>query len=157
MTSKERAYLRSCAQTLDPVVSVGKEGLSDGVANALVQALDAHELVKVRFQSAKDEIRERSREAGLFTWNKPAYACLATRIAHGEIITPEKLRKTEEAEDFLASLGCYDFRVRMTGNKARLELRRDDFDKVIGNRAEIIDFMNRRYDGVLLDLEARDE
>ena len=101
MTSKERAYLRSCAQALDPVVSVGKEGLSDGVANALVQALDAHELVKVRFQSAKDEIRERSREAGLFTWNKPAYACLATRIAHGEIITPEKLRKTEEAEDFL--------------------------------------------------------
>lgn len=106
---------------------------------------------------SKDEIRERSREAGLFTWNKPAYACLATRIAHGEIITPEKLRKTEEAEDFLASLGCYDFRVRMMGNKARLELRRDDFDKVIGNRAEIIDFMNKRYDGVLLDLEARDE
>ena len=105
----------------------------------------------------KAQVRERSREAGLFTWNKPAYACLATRIAHGEIITPEKLRKTEEAEDFLASLGCYDFRVRMMGNKARLELRRDDFDKVIGNRAEIIDFMNRRYDGVLLDLEARDE
>ena len=45
----------------------------------------------------------------------------------------------------------------MIGNKARLELRRDDFDKVIGNRAEIIDFMNKRYDGVLLDLEARDE
>lgn len=62
MTSKERAYLRSCAQSLDPVVSVGKEGLSDGVANALVQALDAHELVKVRFQSAKDEIREISEE-----------------------------------------------------------------------------------------------
>ena len=62
MTSKERAYLRSCAQSLDPVVSVGKEGLSDGVANALIQAFDAHELVKVRFQSAKDEIREISEE-----------------------------------------------------------------------------------------------
>ena len=57
MTSKDRAYLRSCAQTIDPVVHVGKEGLTDGVVNALSQALDAHELVKVRFQNAKDETK----------------------------------------------------------------------------------------------------
>lgn len=62
MNSKERAYLRSCAQTLDPIVYVGKEGLTDGVVNALSQAIDAHELVKIRFQSSKDEVREISEE-----------------------------------------------------------------------------------------------
>ena len=47
----------------------------------------------------KTEIRRRSKEAGLFTWNKPAYACLATRIPTNERITAEKLEKTEEAEN----------------------------------------------------------
>ena len=57
MKSKDRAYLRSEAQTLSPVVYVGKNGLTDSVAAALDEALDAHELVKVRFQAAKDETR----------------------------------------------------------------------------------------------------
>ena len=56
MNSKERAYLRSCAQTLDPIV------YTDGVVNALSQAIEAHELVKIRFQSSKDEVREISEE-----------------------------------------------------------------------------------------------
>ena len=49
----------------------------------------------------KHRIRELSREAGLFTWDKPAYACLATTIPTGEVITAEKLSITERAEDFL--------------------------------------------------------
>ena len=56
-TSKERAVLRSKAQLLDPVVMVGKEGASDNVVNALNEALDCHELVKVRFQDFKKDIR----------------------------------------------------------------------------------------------------
>ena len=56
LMSYQRAFLRSRAQQLDPVVYVGKEGLTDGVAKALDDALASHELVKVRFQSAKDEI-----------------------------------------------------------------------------------------------------
>ena len=52
----------------------------------------------------KDEIRKLSRRAGLFTWNKPAYACLATRIPSGEPITAEKLQKTEAAERTLSAL-----------------------------------------------------
>lgn len=58
LMSYQRAFLRSRAQQLDPVVYVGKEGLTEGVVNALDDALLAHELVKVRFQSAKDEIKE---------------------------------------------------------------------------------------------------
>lgn len=57
-TSKQRAYLRSQAQTIDPVVYVGKDGYSDGVRDALDQALGCHELVKVRFQNSKDQIKE---------------------------------------------------------------------------------------------------
>ena len=66
----------------------------------------------------KDMIREASREAGLDTWSKPAYACLATRIKTGEEITAEKLRITEEAEGILYDMGFRDFRVRMRGSDA---------------------------------------
>ena len=61
LTSQQRAYLRSEAQSLDPVVYVGKEGLTDGVIKALDDALTAHELVKVRFHSFKDEVDSLSR------------------------------------------------------------------------------------------------
>ncbi|MBR1920245.1 MAG: YhbY family RNA-binding protein [Spirochaetales bacterium] len=57
LTSQERAYLRGEAQTLNPVVMVGKEGLTDAVAKALDEAVKAHELVKVRFQAHKDEVK----------------------------------------------------------------------------------------------------
>ena len=62
LKSYQRAFLRSSAQDLNPVVYVGKEGLTDGVIVALDNALTAHELVKVRFQNSKDEIKEISRE-----------------------------------------------------------------------------------------------
>lgn len=61
----------------------------------------------------KDEIRRRSKEAGLFTWDKPAYACLATRIPTGTEITRERLCRTEAAESYLAEIGLTDFRVRL--------------------------------------------
>ena len=103
----------------------------------------------------KPEIRRLSREAGLFTWNKPAYACLATRIRSGEQITAEKLRKTEAAEQFLFSLGFRDFRVRMAGNSARLELREADLPLLLENREKILTELRKRYDGVCLNLEVR--
>ena len=58
LRSYQRAFLRSKAQQLDPVVYVGKDGFSDGVASALDAALTAHELVKVRFTASKDEVKE---------------------------------------------------------------------------------------------------
>ena len=71
----------------------------------------------------KSEIRRLSKEGGLFTWDKPSYACLATRIPTGCEITAEKLQKTEAAENFLFSLGFSDFRVRMMPNgAARLQV-----------------------------------
>ncbi|MEG1380645.1 MAG: ATP-dependent sacrificial sulfur transferase LarE [Ruthenibacterium sp.] len=105
----------------------------------------------------KDEIRRRAKEAGLFTWNKPAYACLATRIATGEALTQEKLAKTEAAEDFLASLGFFDFRVRMCGTVAKIQLPCAQFEKCMEHRLEIVRALRRDYTQVLLDLEARNE
>ena len=57
LTSKERAAFRSKAQTLDPVVMVGRDGVSENVVNAMNQALDCHELVKVRFQDFKKDTK----------------------------------------------------------------------------------------------------
>lgn len=103
----------------------------------------------------KDEIRRRSKEAGLFTWNKPAYACLATRIPSGERITEEKLQRTEAAEGFLSELGFADFRVRTLGNSARLQVKQEQFPLALEKRNEIVTELKTYYDSVMLDLEGR--
>ena len=103
----------------------------------------------------KDEIRRLSREAGLFTWDKPAYACLATRIPTGEKITPEKLHATEAAEDFLFSLGFSDFRVRQSDGTARIQLPEGQLGRLIEHRKEIVTELRRYYRAVLLDMEVR--
>lgn len=70
----------------------------------------------------KAEVRRLSREAGLFTADKPSYACLATRVPEGETITAEKLLKVERAESALFRLGYSDLRVRLRGAGALLQL-----------------------------------
>ena len=103
----------------------------------------------------KDEIRRLSREAGLFTWNKPAYACLATRIPTGEVITGEKLAAVEAAESYLFSLGFTDFRVRTREGRAKLQLPAQQLGRVLELRTEILQELNRYFTEVTLDLEAR--
>jgi uncharacterized protein len=70
----------------------------------------------------KEEIRELSRERGLPTWDKPAMACLSSRIPYGSPVTVEVLDQVEEAEAFLRSLGIRQLRVRHHGDVARIEL-----------------------------------
>ena len=106
---------------------------------------------------SKGEVRRRSRAAGLFTWDKPAYACLATRVPAGEPITAEALARTEWAEGFLSSLGFTDFRVRLLGGCARVQVAAGQLPLALERRGEIISELKRHYGGVLLDLEARDE
>lgn len=103
----------------------------------------------------KQEIREQSRQAGLFTWDKPAYACLATRIPNDERITPEKLEKTELAEDCLRKFGLRDFRVRLLGQWARIQVPEGELQRVLEHREEILEQLKNWYSGVLLDLEVR--
>ena len=103
----------------------------------------------------KAEIRRRSKEAGLFTADKPAYACLATRIPTGEEITPEKLRRTEDAEGFLRKLGLRDFRVRLRDDAALIQVTREDLQTVLDNREKIISRLKQDYQSVMLDMEVR--
>ncbi len=70
----------------------------------------------------KTEVREISRKLSLPTWDKPAYACLASRIPYGEEITIEKLKMIEQAEEYLFSLGFRQVRVRHHGDVARIEV-----------------------------------
>lgn len=104
----------------------------------------------------KTEIRQRSKDAGLFTWDKPAYACLATRIPTGEEITAGKLGATEAAEGYLQKLGFRDFRVRRFGEAARLQVRKEQLGLVTEHREEILTELKKYYAHVLLDMEVRE-
>lgn len=103
----------------------------------------------------KAEIRARSEAAGLFTWDKPAYACLATRVPTGETITAEKLAATERAEGFLAELGFSDFRVRQMNGAARIQLPEAQLPQLLQQRERILAALKPLYGTVLLDLEVR--
>lgn len=104
---------------------------------------------------SKKEVRRRSKEAGLFTWEKPAYACLATRIASGTRITEADLERAERAETLLADLGFRDFRVRITGEGARIQATEEQLPLVLEKRKEITGALKDLFPAVLLDLEAR--
>lgn len=105
----------------------------------------------------KAEIRRLSQEAGLFTWDKPSYACLATRIPTGTEITGADLARTEWAEDHLMSLGFRDLRVRqLSGDLALVQLPEAQMDTFLALRGEITRTLKTRYAGVILDMEARD-
>jgi uncharacterized protein len=77
----------------------------------------------------KDEIRILSKELGLPTWDKPAFACLASRFPYGQKITREKLRQVDQGEQFLLDLGFRQVRVRHHGDGARLEVSTDERGK----------------------------
>ena len=103
----------------------------------------------------KEVIRSLSKEAGLFTWNKPAYACLATRIPTGTVITAEKLSNTENAEAYLHKLGFTDFRVRLFADCAKIQVSENQLDKILEHRVLILQKLKKYYTDVLLDLEVR--
>jgi len=110
----------------------------------------------------KDEIRRLSKEAGLFTWDKPAYACLATRVPAGMTITKELLQKIEKSEDILFSFGFTDFRVRVINDLsnnacAKLQLPKEQINNLMEKRHEIVKEIKMFFPSVLLDLEGRNE
>ena len=79
----------------------------------------------------KAEIRQLSREMGLPTWDKPSFACLASRFPYGETITREKLKAVETSERLLFDLGFRQVRVRHHGNLARIEVNPDEMEKLM--------------------------
>ena len=104
----------------------------------------------------KAEIRFLSRELGLPTWQKPSFACLASRFVYGETITEDKLAMVEQGEQLLFSLGFHQFRVRIHGTLARIELLPEELDRLLTPelRAEIAEkFRSFGFSYVTLDLQ----
>ncbi len=101
----------------------------------------------------KREIREFSRDLGLPTWNKPAFACLASRIPHGSEVTEEKLKQIEQAEEFLFQNGFRIFRVRHHDGLARIEVGPDEVPRAVELRDSIDGALREvGFERVTLDL-----
>ena len=101
----------------------------------------------------KAEIRARSREWGLRTWDKPAVACLSSRFEYGDPITVEKLRQVAAAERSVRQLGIRGFRVRHHDSIARLEIPREQFSFAIGIADDLVAAVRSAgYRHVVLDL-----
>ncbi|HET9922923.1 MAG TPA: ATP-dependent sacrificial sulfur transferase LarE [Methylomirabilota bacterium] len=104
----------------------------------------------------KEEIRALSRELGLPTWDKPSFACLSSRFQYGDPITSEKLRRIDDAEAFVRSLGFRQFRVRHHDRLARLELAPEEMPRLWADdrhRAIVRRFRELGYLYVTLDLQ----
>ena len=105
----------------------------------------------------KSEIRRLSHELKLKTWDKPSFACLASRFPYGEIITVKKLHMVEQAEQILLESGFRQFRVRLHGeNLARIEILPEDFAKILDDdmRSKIYDSLKALgFDYAALDLK----
>ncbi len=113
-----------------------------------------HPLVEVGFTKA--EVREAARDLGIPTWDKPASACLSSRIAFGVRISVEELSKVGRAERLLRDLGFAQCRVRVHGEVARVEVELADLPRLAqpGIRAEVVDGLKALgYRYVTLDLE----
>ncbi len=103
----------------------------------------------------KSEIRKLSKAAGLFTWDKPAYACLATRIPSGTEIDSQTLQKVDRAETALREMGFSDLRVRIYADAARIQLPESQFPQAVRMRETILQALQNDFPAILLDLKAR--
>jgi len=104
----------------------------------------------------KRKIRSLSKKAGLPTHEKPAYACLATRIPTGTEITKELLKKIERAEGALFDMGFSDFRVRLIPpNSAKIQMPEKQWKKAAGMHLKILKALGDDFGEVVLDMKLR--
>ena len=104
----------------------------------------------------KAEVRELSRALGLPTWDKPSFACLASRFPYGEGITKEGLKRVDRAEDFLFGLGFKQVRVRHYGDLARIEILTEEMGRLMNGslREKVVDHLKGiGYRYITLDLQ----
>lgn len=117
----------------------------------------------------KEDIRQAALEMNLPIWNKPAYACLASRIPYGEAVTEEKMAAVYLVEKEIKDLGFHQVRVRHHGEIARIELLPEDFPsfiqaglreqidraaKIAGFRYTVLDLSGYRMGNMNIDLES---
>jgi len=106
-------------------------------------------------EMTKEDIRVLSRYFGVPTWGKPSFACLASRFVYGETITREKLHMVDQAESLLLKMGFRQFRVRIHGLMARIELLPEEFPILLEekNRKTVYDaFRSYGFTYISMDL-----
>jgi len=102
---------------------------------------------------SKDEVRSLAKQLDLPVWDKPAMACLASRVPRGTAVTPELLKQIEQAEEVLVSLGFRQYRVRHHDAIARIEVGEDELQLALDQRETIIEGVQAAgYEHVCLDL-----
>lgn len=144
------------AATTDAVVVLGVnvDDLGDHRPGQRAASERAARFPLVEAGFAKADVRAASRELGLRTWDKPAAACLASRVPYGTTVSVPLLRRLDRAEAGLKALGFRQLRVRDYGDLARLELDLDELPRAVELRSEIVDAVRLvGYSYVTLDLE----
>lgn len=92
---------------------------------------------------SKSEVRELSLRAGLPTWDKPASPCLSSRIAYGTAVTIERLKKVDRGEEIMREFGFREFRVRHHDTLVRLEIAKEEMDRVL--RKDVVEQLAARF------------
>ena len=144
----------AAAERATVVLGVNVDDLGDHRPGqrAAAEAGAVFPLVEAGFTKAM--VRAASHQLGLRTWDKPAAACLASRVPYGITVTVDVLSRVERAEAALRALGFAELRVRHYDDTARIEVPLDTLAQVVGQRAEVVEVVTRAgYRYVTLDLE----
>lgn len=108
-----------------------------------------------RAELTKADIRYLSKKLNLPTWEKPSFACLASRFVYGEKITKEQLDMVDRAEQLLLDLDFHQVRVRIHGKMARIEVLTEEFDRLIQKEIRekiVIEFKKYGFTYIAMDL-----
>ncbi|HYU44562.1 MAG TPA: ATP-dependent sacrificial sulfur transferase LarE [Terriglobales bacterium] len=147
-----------CAAHAYDAIAYGVNADDQGEFRPGQQAARQHRVLAPLLDAAlgKNEIRELARQAGLQVWDKPASACLSSRIEYGRPVTAEALQAVEQGEDALRALGFRQFRVRHHGEIVRIEIAREELPHALTSdmaRELAAIFKNLGFAFVTLDLE----
>jgi len=99
----------------------------------------------------KADIRSMSRQAGIPLWDKPSYACLATRVPTGTAITLPDLHRVERGEQLLMDAGFTDFRLRLRGSRGLLQVRREEMARARVQLPALASLLAEDFEDILLD------
>ena len=150
------AYTSERGDAAEIVYGVNKDDLGDYRPGQRAAKIHEVKAPLVEASLSKAEIRELSRRAGLSTWDRPAAACLSSRIPYGTPVTVETIRTIEQGEEAIRELGFQQFRVRFHGELVRIEIAKDELPKafapeIASEFAKIFKQLGFLY--VTLDLE----
>ncbi|HMJ62952.1 MAG TPA: ATP-dependent sacrificial sulfur transferase LarE [Bryobacteraceae bacterium] len=113
------------------IYGVNKDDLGDYRPGQRAAKLHGVQAPLVEAGLTKAEIRELSQRAGLSTWDRPAAACLSSRVPYGTPVTPETIRTIEQGEEAIRALGFRQFRVRFHGELARIEIAKEELPRAL--------------------------